>query len=246
MTADDEIEHEPTTVPGNRPLPEGLLNAPGDTERPGPFDGDDYMVKEILELLRLNHSEMEGMRRALLDDGGQLDRMSKDFEQKLAILRSYIAEEIIKLRDEITIDRSRADDDPKRVELPFSVIVVDDNAEVCEAIANVLEHAGITAYQSHDPEDALSILAGELPIDVALVDIRMPRNGKGLAATILEKHPRVAVVLMSGADGRTASEALDMGAYAFIQKPFRDNDELILLVSRAAEFRRMKLSSRRG
>lgn len=234
-----EIQHETIR---DRPVPPSEMVHERDTERP-PASYE----SQILEAIVKNNEELERMRTALLDPGGQLDLMAKNWGEKLEILKSSFTEQIGRLRDEITIDRTRAGADASHVPQPFTVLVVDDNEELCLVISNVLEHAGITAYQSHDPEDALSILQNEaLPIDVALVDIRMPRNGKGLAATILHEHPRVALVLMSGTEGKAAAEALAMGAHSFLEKPFRSNEELVMQVRVAAEFRRLKLSSQRS
>jgi CheY-like chemotaxis protein len=240
-------ETTPARFPRLASLPPDLAHAiESKTERSA--SGVNMQFDEIIELLKANNESVEGMRRGLLDEGGTLDRMAKSTDQKLSTLLSHVTNEIGTLRDLITVDRLHADRDSAtdiKLDLPVSVLVVDDDPVVCRAIQTVLGDYGVTAHIASDSEDALSILRGELPIDLVLVDLRMPRNGKGLAATILAEHSRVSVIVMSGNEGKAASAALELKAHGAIGKPFHSNDALALLVKQAAEHRRLRVHGSR-
>lgn len=238
-------EMTPAKFPRLKALPSDLV-APVEALTERSPSGDE--MKEIVELLQGFAERQESLQKALLDEGGQLDRMGKNWEQKLALLSSHVSSEIGRVIDMITTDRltsGRASDPAIKLDLPVSVLVVDDDKTVCGAICSVLSDAGVTTHASHDSDDALSILSGELPIDICLVDLRMPRNGKGLAATILAEHPRVNVILMSGNEGRAASAALELGAHGTLGKPFAGVDALVLAVKICADHRRMRVHGSR-
>jgi CheY-like chemotaxis protein len=199
---------------------------------------------EIIELLKANNEAVEGMRKGLLDEGGSLDRMSKSTDGKLELLSSQLTSEIGRVVDMITADRlnaGRHSDPAIKLDTPVSVLIVDDDPMVRRVIQDVLRDANVTTYAAGDADDALSLLAGEAPIDLCLVDLRMPRNGKGLAATIIAEHPRVGVILMSGNEGKAAAAALELGAQGAIGKPFHSNEALVLAVKMGAEHRRLRV-----
>lgn len=242
----DPDEETPARFPRLAHPPSDLVNpAEPKTQQSPPLDDETKMqFAEILELLRNNNEAVEGMRKGLLDEGGTLDRMGKNWEDKLSILASHVSNEVGALRDLITNDRleaGRKSEPAIKAELPVSVLVVDDDPILCRTIQGVLQDAGVTAHAATGADDALSLLRGELPFDVVLVDLTMPRNGKGLAATIIAEHPRVNVLLMSGNAGLAATQALSLRAHGALGKPFDSNDALVLAVIRCAEHRRLRV-----
>ena len=115
------------------------------------------------------------------------------------------------------------------------VLVVDDEEGMRNYLAVVLRKAGLEVDQAADGLDACDLLEKE-PYDVVLEDIKMPRlDGLGLLRRIQEDFPHTAVVVMTAfSTWESAVEAMRLGAFNYIRKPF-DNDEIRSIVKRAAE-----------
>src|SRR5687767_15706159 len=81
--------------------------------------------------------------------------------------------------------------------------------------------------------------------DIVLTDIRMPTvGGVEVLAAARDSDPDVPVILMTAqATLQSAMQAVNAGAFYYIQKPFR-NDELIAILRRAAEHRRLRVENR--
>jgi len=116
------------------------------------------------------------------------------------------------------------------------VLVVDDDNIVLRAVQEVLQRDG---YQVLTMENAVEVHASieVLHVDVAILDIRMPYlSGMELLKVFKEKRPDVEVLMMTAcATIKTAVEAVKMGAYDYLTKPFEDIEVLLLSVRRAAE-----------
>ncbi|HWA29080.1 MAG TPA: response regulator [Lacunisphaera sp.] len=248
-------------------LPPDLLPDPGaptDLSPPPNVDETKMQFEEIIRLLDANNRSAlennkltEKMCAALLDEGGTLDTMTKSLRSELQTavsnqnskidqIRSEMAAKFDDLIDKVTVDRSRVErlsESAIRAELPFTCLVVDDDAELRGEIEKVLNASGIAVLLAQDAEDALSLLRGEAPIDVVLADINLHGRGAQFVKSVRADHSRVEVVITTGSHGREASEALDSGAYAFVAKPFPSNDHLRLAVIRAAEYRRQRSAS---
>lgn len=115
----------------------------------------------------------------------------------------------------------------------MKILVVDDEEIKRVSLADDLEHAGFeTASVSHG-EDAIDLLAQEW-FDVVVTDLRMSNiDGMGLLEHIKCNVDAQTEVIMMTAYGSIplAVEAMRLGAYSFITKPFR-NQELIPLLER--------------
>lgn len=100
------------------------------------------------------------------------------------------------------------------------VLVVDDEAPIREMLVEFLENHGFTAEGAVDGRQALA-RAPALKPSVILLDIAMPgMNGIEALKELRRLLPGSAVIMISGhADSQTALQALDLGAYDFIQKP---------------------------
>jgi two-component system, NtrC family, sensor histidine kinase HydH len=113
------------------------------------------------------------------------------------------------------------------------VLVVDDNADLAESLAEVLSGAGYAVRSAGTCADAL-LRAGSEPFDVALVDLRLP-DGEGtiLAPRLKELAPDGQVVLLTGfATMESAVRAVRAGACAYLVKPCAV-EELLLAVEQA-------------
>ena len=106
------------------------------------------------------------------------------------------------------------------------VLLVEDDAMFRELLTDVLEGCGYTVVAAADPEECLALCSEGDPPDLLVSDLVMPgMSGSELAAILLERHPDLRVVLMSGYSD-TALEDRDSlaGAHAFLQKPFSTHD----------------------
>ena len=125
-----------------------------------------------------------------------------------------------------------------------SVLVVDDEAGILDTLRILLRNEGFDAHVAHGGKKALEDLPGLHP-DIVLTDIRMPTvGGVEVLAAAREHDPDVPVILMTAqATLQSAMQAVNAGAFYYIQKPFR-NDELIAILRRAAEHRRLRIENR--
>ncbi len=120
------------------------------------------------------------------------------------------------------------------------VLVVDDEPTVRRSLARMLLGRGMEVETADDGRAALEWLDRER-FDVALVDLMMPNvGGLELLSHVKEKGVEVEIIMMTAfGDVETAVQAVRAGAYHFLTKPFRSNDEVVLTVAKAAEHRRL-------
>jgi two-component system response regulator HydG len=120
-----------------------------------------------------------------------------------------------------------------------SVLVVDDDRDMCELAEAGLGQRGYSVSWCVTPQEALSTLERE-DFDVVLVDIHMEgMSGLELCREALAKRPDLVVVVMTGFGSLDhAIGAMRVGAYDFITKPV-SIDALALTMSRAARHRSM-------
>jgi two-component system nitrogen regulation response regulator NtrX len=122
------------------------------------------------------------------------------------------------------------------------ILVVDDEADIRELIAGILQDEGYETRLAHNSDAALMAIADRRPslviLDIWLQGSRL--DGLDLLNAIKEKHPELPVVIISGHGNiETAVSAIRRGAYDYIEKPFKA-DRLVLVVGRALETSRLK------
>jgi DNA-binding NtrC family response regulator len=124
--------------------------------------------------------------------------------------------------------------------VPAKVLVVDDEPTLRRSLSRLLQSRGCLVLTADDGEQAIGLLEKER-VDVALVDLMMPKvGGLELLEHVRSRHDGVEVVMMTAfGDVETAVKAVRAGAYHFLTKPFRSNDEVVLTVTKAAERRRL-------
>jgi two-component system response regulator HydG len=129
---------------------------------------------------------------------------------------------------------------------PPRVLVVDDEPGLRRSVVRMLMAGGMEVITAEDGMRALNLLSTE-PFDVALIDLKMPKmSGMELLARIKRRHPDVEVVMMTAyGDVSTAVRAVQAGAYNFLTKPFRSNDEVTHVIQQAAERRNLKAHAER-
>jgi two-component system response regulator AtoC len=122
------------------------------------------------------------------------------------------------------------------------VLIVDDEINLRESLAELVESEGFGASQATNGEEAVRLLRDETTRpDVMLLDLRMPKlDGLGVLRLIQEEKLTDAPVVVISAFGDSSKmiEAMRLGAYDYITKPL-DLDETIAILHRAAEQRRL-------
>ncbi len=115
------------------------------------------------------------------------------------------------------------------------ILVVDDEASLRDALSRILAAEGYHVRQAADGRDALEILAVDR-FDFLLCDLRMPvMGGLDLLREITAKKIPGTVIMMSAfGTVETAVEAMKLGAYDYISKPFM-SDEILLTLRKASE-----------
>ena len=99
------------------------------------------------------------------------------------------------------------------------VLVVDDDPHICDALAAALEMAGFCVATASNGIEALHAIQHERP-SLVLLDIHMPLlDGPGLARMLVELGIQLPIVVMT-TDPWPEIYAREMGASAFIPKPF--------------------------
>ena len=125
------------------------------------------------------------------------------------------------------------------------ILIVDDDGTTTQTLCTLTERWGFKALAAFDGAQALSILEAE-SIDVLVTDLRMPNmDGMELLRIVRERWPEIiALVVTAYGSIQTAVEAMKMGAFDFLTKPY-DNKELRVKFERAAAQRDMVLKLER-
>ncbi|MBC7985749.1 MAG: sigma-54-dependent Fis family transcriptional regulator [Sphingomonadaceae bacterium] len=126
--------------------------------------------------------------------------------------------------------------------MPLDILVIDDERDICELVAGVLEDEGYSARAASNSDDALAAIDERRPslvlLDVWLQGSRV--DGLDLLDEIKRRDPSLPVLMISGHGNiDTAVAAIRRGAADFIEKPF-EAARLLLLVARATETDRLR------
>lgn len=111
-----------------------------------------------------------------------------------------------------------------------TILVVDDEASLCELVCLILQKNGYRTIPAADAEQALMILQRE-PVDLMLSDVIMPKmNGFQLAEKVSTEYPQVQIRLASGYhDEEKVGKTPYKPEYPVLSKPY-DTDELLLSI----------------
>jgi DNA-binding NtrC family response regulator len=118
------------------------------------------------------------------------------------------------------------------------LLLVDDEPSILNVLSTLLRAEGYEVTTAAGGDKALEILANQ-DFDLMLSDIRMsPINGIELLRKVRETKPNMGVIMLTAYGTiETAVEALKLGAFDYITKPFKV-DELLITVQRALDYRR--------
>jgi two-component system nitrogen regulation response regulator NtrX len=117
------------------------------------------------------------------------------------------------------------------------ILIVDDEADIREIVAGILQDEGHGTRTAGDSDSALTAIGARRPslvfLDIWLQGSRL--DGLSMLDEIHVQHPDVPVVMISGhGNVETAVSAIKRGAYDYIEKPFKA-DRLVLVAERALE-----------
>jgi len=121
-------------------------------------------------------------------------------------------------------------------QLEICFLVVDDEESIRRLCMTVAQGLGFTCMEASTGEDALALLE-EKPAHIILTDLVMPRmSGLEFLERVRKILPRAEVAVMTGHSSvETAVQAMKLGAYDYISKPFTPLEELRLFLRRMAE-----------
>lgn len=102
----------------------------------------------------------------------------------------------------------------------FRVLMVDDEEDFVKTLSERVSLRDIDAYVALDGEEALSMLAGEVP-DVMILDLKMPGiDGMEVLRRVKKAYPQVQVIILTGhGTDKDGEEAKRLGAFEYLQKP---------------------------
>src|ERR671927_582961 len=122
------------------------------------------------------------------------------------------------------------------------ILIVDDEADIRDLVAGILDDEGFTTRTARDSDSALAEIANRRPhlvfLDIWLQGSKL--DGLQLLEQVKKDNADLPVVMISGHGNiETAVAAIKRGAYDFIEKPFKA-DRLVLVAERALENSRLK------
>jgi two-component system nitrogen regulation response regulator NtrX len=126
--------------------------------------------------------------------------------------------------------------------MAHEILIVDDEPDIRALIEGILTDEGYECRQAHNSDSALAAFRARRPslviLDIWLQNSRL--DGLGILNAMHGEEPQVPCVMISGHGTiETAVQAIQQGAYDFIEKPFK-SDRLLLVAARALEAARLK------
>lgn len=108
--------------------------------------------------------------------------------------------------------------------MPSRIMIIDDDARICEILRDRLERMGYDSIIAYDGRTGLALMALErirTPIAGVVLDVEMPiMNGIEVLRVLRSQYPEVPVLIMSpGPDFRMLEAAVRLGARGYILKP---------------------------
>ncbi|MFQ5703393.1 MAG: sigma-54-dependent transcriptional regulator [Gemmatimonadales bacterium] len=124
------------------------------------------------------------------------------------------------------------------------ILIIDDESAILETLSILFKNSGFSVVTAQGGRAGMEALTSMAP-DVVLTDIKMAKiSGMDILKRARELDPEMPVVVMTAhADLQSAIQSVNDGAFAFIQKPF-ENDELVNQCRRAAQTRALKAENK--
>src|SRR5678816_2907409 len=148
------------------------------------------------------------------------------------------------IRDSFSSVRQRRTRVTERSNGAPNVLIIDDEAGILDSLRILLKNEGFTPHVALGGKQGLDQIESLSP-DIVLSDVRMPTvSGLQVLSAARQRDPDTPVILMTAqATLQSAMQAVNEGAFYYIQKPFR-NDELIAILRRAAEHRNLRVENK--
>jgi len=124
------------------------------------------------------------------------------------------------------------------------VLVVDDESGILDSLRILLRNNGFDVSAVQGGRAGLDALGVTDP-DIVLTDVKMPKvTGIDILRAARERDPEMPVILMTAqAELQSAIQAVNQGAFHYVQKPFA-NDDLLAICRRAVEYRALRSENR--
>ena len=125
-----------------------------------------------------------------------------------------------------------------------SVLVIDDESGILDTLRILLKKEGFEVSTAQGGKAGLDAIRANAP-DIVLTDVRMPQvTGLDILQAVKETDAITPVLLMTAqASLQSAIQAVNAGAFYYLQKPFA-NDELLAILRRACEFRQIRVENK--
>ncbi len=125
-----------------------------------------------------------------------------------------------------------------------SLLVIDDESGILQTLQILLKKSGFVVRTAQGGKAGLEAIKAEPP-DIVLTDVRMPHvGGLDILQATRDQDPETPVILMTAqASLQTAIQAVNDGAFYYIQKPF-SNDDMVAICRRASETRQLRAENR--
>ena len=125
-----------------------------------------------------------------------------------------------------------------------SLLVIDDESGILQTLRILLRKSGFEVRTAQGGKAGLEAIKAEPP-DIVLTDVRMPHvGGLDILQATRDQDPETPVILMTAqASLQTAIQAVNDGAFYYIQKPF-SNDDMVAICRRASETRQLRAENR--
>jgi len=123
------------------------------------------------------------------------------------------------------------------------ILVIDDEMIVCESCQRILEEEGYEVETALGGKEAFEKMRGD-PFDIVITDLKMPGiDGMEVLKTFRKEYPNTVVIMITGfSTVETAVEAMKLGAFDYIPKPFTP-DEVSIVVKKAIEQKSLLLEN---
>jgi len=110
-------------------------------------------------------------------------------------------------------------------ETPSKVLLVDDEREFVQTLSERLQIRDVDAAIAYDGESALHLIKKDEP-DVMILDLKMPGiDGIEVLQRVKKTNPNIEVIILTGHGGEADRETcMEMGAFAYLQKPLNINE----------------------
>ena len=120
------------------------------------------------------------------------------------------------------------------------ILVVDDDPEIREGVADVLRQAGYDVDDAKDGKKAIKCIE-TASYDLVLTDLNLPKaNGMKVLRHVLDESPDTICIILTGFGTIKGSvEAIKMGAFDYISKPVK-SDEIVIVVEKALKYRHLE------